>query len=203
MGSGLMALQQDTEFLVKEGGRINKIINGMRKLSVTSSDRRQCGMHEILEECSLIMADLYNQKNCQILADFHSEEDLVDVDRDEMIQAITNLMRNSLQAMDEAYDSAAGKGILRIVSAKVGSELQIYFEDNGVGIKQDHQQKLFQGQFSTKNPDHGTGLGLGISRRFIRSSGGDIEFVSSIPKQKTVFMIRMPLMQAKSKGAAA
>jgi signal transduction histidine kinase len=159
-------------------------------------------MHEILQECTLIMGDLFNQKNCQIQLDLNSEEDLVQVDRDEMIQAITNLMRNSLQAMDEAYDSAPGKGSLRIVSAKVGSELQVYFEDNGIGISQDHQQKLFQGQFSTKNPEHGTGLGLGISRRFIRSSGGDIDFISSVPRQKTVFMIRMPL-SAKSKGAAA
>ena len=203
MGTSLTALQLDTEFLVKEGGRINKIINGMRKLSVTSSDRRSCSMHEILQECHLIMADLFNQKNCEIHPDFQSEQDLVEVDRDELIQAITNLMRNSLQAMDEAYENTDHKGVLRIVSAKVNNELQIYFEDNGVGIAPDHQQKLFQGQFSTKNPENGTGLGLGISRRFIRSSGGDIEFVSSVPKAKTVFMIRMPLAANKSKGVAA
>ncbi len=203
MSSGLLALQKDTEFLVKEGGRINKIINGMRKLSVTSSDRKVCSMHEILQECSLIMGDLYEQKHCQIVQDFQSEFDHVEVDRDEMIQAITNLMRNSLQAMDEAYHSAPGKGVLRLVTAKVGEEVQVYFEDNGIGITVEHQQKLFQGQFSTKNPENGTGLGLGISRRFIRASGGDIEFVSSEAQTKTVFLIRIPLSQAKAKGVAA
>lgn len=203
MSSGLIGLQSDTEFLAKEGGRINKIINGMRKLSVTQSDRKPCSLHEILQECSLIMGDLFNQKNCKIVHDFQSESDLVEVDRDEVIQAMTNLMRNSLHAMEDAYHGAAGKGVLRISSAKVGSEIQVYFEDNGAGISSENQQKLFQGQFSTKNPDQGTGLGLGISRRFIRSSGGDVEFVSSIPNSKTVFLIRIPLFQVNSKGVAA
>ena len=160
-------------------------------------------MHEILQECSLIMGDLFNQKNCEITFDLASEQDDVEVDRDEMIQAITNIMRNSLQAMDEVDAGTSQKGVLRIVSAKVGPELQVYFEDNGAGITLENQQKLFHGQFTTKTHENGTGLGLGISRRFIRSSGGDIEFVSSVPKTKTVFMIRLPIAQPKSKGVAA
>ena len=39
----------------------------------------------------------------------------------------------------------------------------------------------------------GTGLGLGISRRFIRAYGGDIEFVSSVPFSATTFRITLPI----------
>ena len=55
---------------------------------------------------------------------------------------------------------------------------------------------LFEKQFTTKSSDEGTGLGLGISRRFIRAHGGDIEFVSSVPFVATTFKITLPAIQA-------
>lgn len=201
----LSSLQLDTEFLSKEGGRINKIIDGMRKLSVTSSEKRIHSMHEVLKECQLIMADLFEQSACKIKLDLTNEPDFVEIDRDEMIQAITNLMRNSLQAMNEAKgfdDSNSGfTAELKVITQKEGSHFKVLLQDNGVGISPENQAKLFQTQFSTKSREQGTGLGLGISRRFIRSSGGDIEFVSSEPLVKTVFMIRIPCSEKVMKVA--
>jgi signal transduction histidine kinase len=197
------ALHVDTQFLLKEGARINKIINGMRKLSNIRSDKRNHSMHEILKDCCHIMADLFQQRNYQIIQEFNADRDIVYVDRDEVVQAVTNMMRNSLQAMHEAEIQKGVRGTMRLVTAQVDGQVQVYIEDSGIGILSENQSRLFESQFTTKSPDEGTGLGLGISRRFIRGYGGDIEFVSSVPFEKTVFRIRVPNAETTTRGAAA
>jgi signal transduction histidine kinase len=202
-GGQFSALHTDTQFLMKEGARINKIINGMRKLSTIRSDKRAHSTHEILKDCCHIMADLFEQRGYKVQQEFHADRDLIVVDRDEVVQAITNMMRNSLQSMHEAEIQKGTHGTMRLVTALVEGQIQIYIEDTGIGIQKENQARLFESHFTTKSPDEGTGIGLGISRRFIRGSGGDIEFISSIPFEKTVFRIRMPIAEVSGKGAAA
>jgi signal transduction histidine kinase len=199
----LSHLQTDTQFLLKEGARINKIINGMRKLSVLRSDKRNYSAHEILKDCCHIMADLFQQREYPVVQQFEANRDLIHVDRDELVQAVTNMLRNSLQALHQAEIESGAKGQLRLVTAEVNQQLCIYIEDSGIGISSENQARLFESQFTTKSPDEGTGLGLGISRRFVRGCGGDIEFVSSEPMKKTIFRIQIPLASANNQGAAA
>lgn len=203
LGTHFENLRADTQFLINEGNRINKIINGMRKLSNIRSDKRKHSAHEILKDCCHIMADLFEQRNYKIIQEFHAEKDLVTVDRDELVQAVTNMMRNSLQAMHEAESLQGRKGTLRLVTASIKDQIQIYIEDTGVGIPPENQSRLFESQFTTKSPEEGTGLGLGISRRFVRGYGGEIEFVSSVAHEKTVFRISIPLTATTQTGAAA
>lgn len=190
----LDGLTEDGRFLAKEGARINKIINGMRKLSIVRSDKKKHSAHDLLKDCCHIMADLFEQRGYKVQQQFQAEKDLVMVDRDEFVQAVTNMMRNSLQAMDAArLEQKMSSGQLRLVTALIDGKVQIYIEDNGSGITTENQEKLFKSQFTTKSPEEGTGLGLGISRRFMRAYDGDIEFVSSTPYEKTVFRIILPI----------
>lgn len=202
LNKGLEGLRQDSEFLLKEGARINKIINAMRKLSVIRSDNKKHSVHDMLKECSHIMADLFEQRNYKTIYEFNAEVDNVFLDKDEFVQAVTNMMRNSLQAMHAAEHQRNEQGVMRFVTAVVDGQMQIYIEDNGIGISKDNQEHLFGGHFTTKSREEGTGIGLGISRRFVRSFGGDIDFVSSEPFVKTVFRIKLPLSQ-HNQGAAA
>lgn len=202
LGKGLEGLRQDSEFLLKEGARINKIINAMRKLSAIRSDNKKQSVHEMLKECSHIMADLFEQRNYKTVYEFNAEHDSVFLDKDEFVQAVTNMMRNSLQAMHAAEGQRTEQGCMRFVTAVVDGQIQIYIEDNGIGISKENQDHLFGSHFTTKSRDEGTGIGLGISRRFVRSFGGDIDFVSSEALVKTVFRIKLPLSQF-NQGAAA
>jgi signal transduction histidine kinase len=198
-------LQLDIQFIKNEGERIGKIINGMRRLGHLKSEAQETKLHQVLSDCCHIMADLFDEKTIAIVQEFKAEDDIAAVDRDEVIQAFTNLMRNSLQALEDAQktnpDEAPFKMILRTHNESDG--LVIEFEDNGIGIPEENHARLFESSFTTKSPDQGTGLGLGISRRFIRSNGGDIEFLQSKPFQKTVFRVRLPLAAARNKGAVA
>ncbi len=199
----LSHLQNDTQFLLKEGARINKIINGMRKLSVLRSDKRNHSAHEILKDCCHIMADLFQQRQYPVLQEFAAAQDLVHVDRDELVQALTNMFRNSLQSLQEAEIESKTRGRLKISTSIQDKMFCIAIEDSGIGIALDNQKRLFESQFTTKSPEEGTGLGLGISRRFVRGCGGEIELISSEPMRQTIFRIQIPLASVNLKGAAA
>lgn len=197
-------LSQDIQFVKDEGERIGKIINNMRRLGHSKSDLRSCSLHAILNDCCHIMNDLFEQKGLRIERIFEANVDQCQVDRDEVIQAVTNLMRNSLQALEEARGAGAHNLKLSLRTTNTHNALVIDISDNGVGVLPEHQKRLFEASFSTKTPDQGSGLGLGIARRFLRGFGGDIEFVKSNPLDQTVFRIRLPLEVAAShRGAVA
>lgn len=202
-------ITSDTQFLMNESQRINKIVSGMRKLSSLNSDVKAYSVKKLLVECKNIMADLFNHENIQIIEDYTVESDQVNIDRDEFIQAVTNLMRNSLQAMvlPSGFQQPENQAFFLKLSTRLEqNNICIEITDNGAGIAANHQKILFEKQFSTKSAEEGTGLGLGISRRFIRGHNGDIEFISSEPFTKTLFKISLPLKNngnsSIEKGAA-
>jgi signal transduction histidine kinase len=202
----LKGLEADVQFIKNEGERIGKIVNSMRRLGNVRSEVKKQHVHEVLDDCCQIMADLFTQRNCMVETSYLAKADVCLVDRDELIQAVTNLMRNSLQALDDLQDqdpSPTDTLHMKVRTWNIGREMCIEIEDNGAGIMPEHQSKLFRSSFTTKSSDRGTGLGLGISRRFVRSYGGDIEFVTSKPKDKTVFRIRLPVAESLKEGEAA
>lgn len=69
----------------------------------------------------------------------------------------------------------------------------IQVADNGIGIEAEYQDQIFEmfKRLHTRQDYNGTGMGLGISRRLIRRSGGDIE-VNSKPGEGSTFTIRFP-----------
>jgi two-component system, NtrC family, sensor kinase len=197
-------LSKDIDFIKVEAERIGKILNGMRRLGHFKSDLKIHSLHAILSDCRQIMLDLFEQKNCSVIHVFHADQDTCMVDRDEVIQSVTNLMRNSLQALTAARRGEGDRSYIKISTRNEAGQILVDIEDNGVGIERQDQEKLFHGSFTTKPRDEGTGLGLGISRRFVRNFGGDLEFVKSTPLESTVFRLRIPLHAEKTKyGAVA
>lgn len=194
-------LAKDLQFVKVEGERIGKIINGMRNMGQSQSEFQSQSLHAILNDCCQIMNDLFETKGFKIEQRFEATDYRCVVDRDELIQALTNLMRNSLHAMEEAHSFPGRRLVLRTFNRAQAVCVEV--EDNGVGIHPEHQSQLFESSFTTKSADEGTGLGLGIARRFVRSSGGDIEFVSSDPLRKTVFRITLPVENVSGTGAVA
>ncbi len=99
-------------------------------------------------------------------------------------QAFLNLIQNAIYALKDI-----DKPRIIIRTYKKGTYLNIEVEDNGCGIPDDLQGKIFDPYFTTK--DFGTGLGLTIVYKIIKEHSGDI--ICKSAQGKTVFIIRMPL----------
>jgi signal transduction histidine kinase len=77
----------------------------------------------------------------------------------------------------------------RIDGGEEGHEVQIIFEDTGIGIPPENLPKIFNPFFSTR-PD-GTGLGLSITKNIVEQNGGKIEVKSQV-NVGTKFIITLP-----------
>jgi two-component system, NtrC family, sensor kinase len=112
---------------------------------------------------------------------------LIDVNQVE--QVFINFLMNAVEAIQ-------GQGEVWVRSYKdEGNQFVVVeIQDSGMGIPQEHLEKIFDPFFSTKSK--GTGLGLAVNYGIIQKHGGEIK-VSSQPGRGTTMTIRLPYDQAK------
>jgi signal transduction histidine kinase len=108
---------------------------------------------------------------------------------DELIQVWTNLIHNSIQAMNN-------NGKLTIITRQENEGVQVIIEDSGCGIPLNIQNQIFEPFFTTKPLGEGSGLGLYISKNIIDKHQGNLSF-SSQPG-KTIFSIWLPIISEQS-----
>lgn len=99
-------------------------------------------------------------------------------DPEQVSQVFVNILRNAIQASPTDI-------IVSLNTAYSDKEVQISISDDGGGIPEDIQAKIFQPNFTTKS--NGNGLGLAISKHIVEGTGGRIEFESS-PKGTTFYI---------------
>lgn len=94
-----------------------------------------------------------------------------------------------------ARDAVAGKGTIQLTLRNTreagGDFVELHVKDDGHGIPEDLQEKIFEPFFSTKGVGKGTGLGLSTTYSIVRQMGGEIELKSK-PGEGTLFSVRFP-----------
>jgi signal transduction histidine kinase len=103
---------------------------------------------------------------------------------DELIQVWTNLIHNSIQAMNY-------RGSLEIRTLEDINEVKVEISDSGAGIPPEIQSRIFDPFYTTKPAGEGSGLGLHISQKIIEKHQGRIEVVSQ--PGKTKFSVCLPI----------
>jgi len=101
------------------------------------------------------------------------------MDRDQIYQVLTNLILNSLQAMEEMK---VGERMLTVDIFSKESFVVIEVKDSGPGISEENMARIFEPFFSTKKTGKGTGLGLSLCLGIIEQHGGRIEVQSELGK---------------------
>ena len=119
------------------------------------------------------------------------EKDLPLLNLDEKLikQALLNIIKNALGAMDDG-------GTLTIKTYIKDNLVQIRIQDTGCGIPADLISKIFEPYFTTK--DNGSGLGLTVVYKVIKEHGGELR-VFSKEGEGTTFTILLPIPQTEKK----
>ncbi len=99
-----------------------------------------------------------------------------------------------LNLLDNALDAIPQEGHVQVTARLEDASVVVRVVDDGPGIPADIQDRIFDPFFTTKPAGHGTGLGLDIARRLVRSNGGAID-VDSRPG-RTEFRVTLPLAPA-------
>jgi len=134
-------------------------------------------LHELLEN----VLTVYNSKliTAGISVDMRFNDlHKVVVSRGEMIQVLSNIIANAIDAMREGGTLSIST---RNVISSAGDGIQTVIQDHGTGIKQEYMTRIFEPFFTTKG-DLGTGIGLWVTKQLVEGRGGQISVASSTEK---------------------
>jgi nitrogen fixation/metabolism regulation signal transduction histidine kinase len=131
--------------------------------------------------------DIFNED--YLIFEKESEEIIAEIDRTQLIRIITNLVKNAIQAIPEQQEI---KSIVVRVNRDRKNVL-ITVKDNGIGIKVEDQNRIFEPKFTTKNS--GMGLGLSIIKNIIENYKGSITFETQY-SQGTIFTVSLPILNS-------
>lgn len=185
-------LSEYTDVVISETDRLAGLVDTL--LGPGGPPNKQpTNIHELLEYV-VRLQETEGLNGVKFVRDYDPGLPLIDLDRDQIVQALLNLVRNAVTVLD-------GLGTVRLRSRAVTNFTigdirhrviaSIEIEDDGPGIPFDLQDSVFYPLVTTR-PD-GTGLGLPAAQELISRHGGLIEFDSR--PGRTVFFVRIPLEQ--------
>ncbi len=128
--------------------------------------------------------DIFNEG--YIYFDSEEEEITAKFDRTQLIRVVTNLIKNSIQAIEQKQPEDPK------IEVKVNSDTEwatISVQDNGLGISEINKDKIFEPKFTTKTS--GMGLGLAMVKNIVETYGGQITFDSTEGEGAT-FLVKIP-----------
>ena len=158
-------------------------------------------MHETLEAEAAKLYDLMEkQYKVKVFKDFDPSINKCYLDPTGIHRCLLNLVTNAIDACTLESDEDKDSSII-IRTRKEDDSIRFDVVDNGSGMTEEVQEKLFERFFSTKGPK-GTGLGLLVTRKIVDEHGGTISFESN-PGKDTTFTMRFPCGKESSSNVIA
>jgi PAS domain S-box-containing protein len=179
--------------IIQNVTRASDIISRIRVLFKKGEQQRErVDVNEVIGEIISLSGSEAGRHPISIHTDLAPELPHVMADRVQLQQVFMNLVRNGIDAINEA-DKA---GDLTIRSERNSlDQLLISIRDTGIGLPPERADKIFNAFFTTKS--QGTGMGLSISRSIIESHGGRL-WATGNPDRGTTFQFTLPIEPAAS-----
>lgn len=190
-------LREYTQVIIKEADRLQKLVDRLLAPHRPSRPVDQVNLHEVCERVRSIVLAEYPQ-GLSIERDYDASLPELKADKEQLIQALLNLVRNAAQAI-RSVPERDGRGVIclrtriarQVVISRVRYKLalELHVIDNGPGIPEALRDRVFFPLVSGR--EGGSGLGLPLAQTFVEQHGGLIECESR--PGLTDFRILLPL----------
>jgi signal transduction histidine kinase len=134
-----------------------------------------------------------DEPDIELSANYDEEIPEIKVSEAKIKDVIYNLINNAIAAIKRA---GRKKGKLSVATSIITlnriSYIEIIIQDNGDGIPNEIQDRIFEQGFTTRAKDGGTGMGLFVANEIAADYGGKIGVDSKVG-QGTIFKVRIPL----------
>ena len=185
-----------TRVIIAEADRLQMLVD--RLLAPHRSPRvvADFNIHEVCERVrAVILAEF--PRGLDIVRDYDASVPDCRGDKEQLIQALLNIVRNAAQALEAAIEQGAAQIVLRtrisrhvtIARRHCRLALDLHVVDNGPGVPEELRERVFFPLVSGRVG--GTGLGLTLAQTFVQQNDGMIEFDSR--PGRTDFRIVLPL----------
>ncbi len=206
-----------TQLICTETDRIRDLVDRMEVFGDERPlEKAPVNVHSVLDHVKRLATSGF-ARGIPFTEDYDPSLPAIMANRDKLVQAILNLVKNAAEAFD-GQSGSAPRIVLRTAfrpgvrlalpgsQSRISLPFMIEIEDSGAGIPQHLKEHLFDPFVTSKRT--GTGLGLALVAKIISDHGGIVE-CDSVPKH-TVFRILLPVAEtvrstipARAAGATA
>ena len=164
--------------IIRDANRAAEIINRI-KLFFTKGvvTKESLDVNELIREMEILLRNEATQHSVSVQTKLAAGLPLIVADRIQLQQVLMNLMINGIDAM-KAVDGP--RQLTLGTGTDSNEQLLVSVEDTGVGLPHNQADQIFNAFFTTK--EHGTGMGLRISRTIIEAHGGRLWATDNHPR---------------------
>ena len=171
------------EPIINEVDRANVVIEQMLSYARMNEEDSYTlvNVNEVIEKCVNLSSFYKKREYINIEKDFYEDIHLIKGNVVRLQQVFINILINAVQAIE-----SEGKIKIKTYEEKEEKRIVIAISDNGIGMKAERIDKIFEPYHSSKSG--GTGLGLSITKRIVKKHRGNIEVTSKV-NEGTTFKI--------------
>jgi two-component system nitrogen regulation sensor histidine kinase NtrY len=171
-------LENMTDVIVRQTDELRRIVDEFSQFArMPEPDRRPTDFGELLKGAILLQES--GQPNVSFTLNLPNGKLWIDADSSMIGRAITNLLKNSGESIEEALKkSPKRKGEIRVVASQTDRSVLLTVVDNGTGLPEDRSRLL---EPYVTNRQSGTGLGLSIVVKTIEEHGGTFSLSDAEP----------------------
>jgi iron only hydrogenase large subunit-like protein/nitrogen-specific signal transduction histidine kinase len=180
-------IQEDLSLIVEQAERCKTIVGGLLNFARKTRLKKEQVDFEAFVKGSFKSIIRNDNINLQFKSQLRSKI-TIDIDKEQMLQALTNLEKNAVEAMPDG-------GVLSIELSETTRQVVLEISDTGCGISPQNMEKIFTPFFTTKPIGKGTGLGLPHIYGIVKMHSGQIQVKSNTDTRKgatgTTFTIKL------------
>lgn len=137
-------------------------------------------IHDVVTE----LRPRFEEQQVELFIEPYDLDHKLDCRATEVHQVLTNLLRNSMDAIHETKDPW-----VRIQVTKTRDTTEFRITDSGTGIPEEHQKQIFEPLFSTKSRSKNMGVGLALCSKIAEVHGGKLRLDTSTKNTSFVFSL--------------
>ena len=195
----IASLLENLQIIEQSASSMDRMISALLDVERMEHDKlvlkpERVELRDVLQECVDLFAPVVSSKSFSMTFHACPEPIFADLDRDRILQVLSNLIGNSLKFTPNG-------GSIELSARKQGAMVEISVTDNGPGIPEEEKTQIFD-KFSQLKIDDRRGLGLGlfISKLIVEAHKGRIWVTSDLGKGST-FSFTLPLVGSASSAA--
>ncbi len=162
--------------------------------------RKDISVQKAIGDAVNLQQDALHKRGIQLDIDCENAPKEIRIQESQFHQMLVNLVKNSIEAIDELAESGGLKETPRIQIRSYINEdfLNIDITDNGIGIAEEHAKAIFAAGYTTK--ESGSGLGLHSSANFVIGAGGQIQPLSEGEGKGATMRVMLQLSSVNGRG---